>query len=106
MYYHGALSVPETYRKYGPTTPSDATTVQWYTLSGVAFGSAEIDGINVPTATFTLTDGALGDDDTGADASGRIRDPGGPALPDSLFEDGFEGADDSFEDGFEGETRL
>ncbi len=55
--------------------PANPATVAFYTLPGVTFGSAN----GVPTATFTLTDGALGDDDTGANPRGRIVDPGGPA---------------------------
>jgi len=60
-------NVPSTYRKYGPTTPGDPLTTQWYT-----FANAQINGNQV---TLTLQDGQLGDD-TGID--GIIIDQGGP----------------------------
>ena len=76
VYYHGqSAPLGEAYRKRGPTTPANPATVAFYTLPGAIFGSAN----GVPTATFALTDGALGDDDTGANPRGRIVDPGGPA---------------------------
>lgn len=63
-----------TYRKYGPTTPGDPSTNQFYDFSSqVFFGSAEF-----ASFTLNLTDGALGDD-TGVD--GLIVDQGGPVLP-------------------------
>ena len=55
--------------------PANPATVAFYTLPGVTFGSAN----GVPTATFTLTDGALGDDDLDA-ANGRIVDAGAPVV--------------------------
>jgi len=76
VYYHGQSTPPgEAYRKYGPTTPANPATMAFYALPGVAFGSAS----GVPTASFPCADGALGDDDTGANPRGRIVDPGGPA---------------------------
>jgi len=73
--YHGLAAIPAgwVYRKYGPTTPGSPGTAAWYTLPGAFFGST-----TVATATFTLTDGSLGDD-TGVD--GEIVDQGGPAQP-------------------------
>jgi hypothetical protein len=78
VFYHDSVSVSPPYRKYGPTTPGVPATEGWYTLPGVSFGSALVGSTLVPTATFTLTDGALGDD-TGVD--GLILDDGGPAAP-------------------------
>jgi hypothetical protein len=59
------------YRKYGPTTPGNPATAEWYTFSNVTVNSST-------SITLHLTDGALGDD-TGVD--GVIVDDGGPALP-------------------------
>jgi hypothetical protein len=76
VYFYGTNNLSGyTYRKYGPTTPGDPSTEQWYTLPGVTFGSEEIGGSMVAYAEFTLTDGQIGDD-TGVD--GRIVDQGGP----------------------------
>jgi hypothetical protein len=79
VYYHGIEDASDrTYRKYGPTTPGDSSTEEWYTLPNVTFGTATIGGKTVATATFVLTDGQLGDD-TGND--GIIVDDGGIAMP-------------------------
>ena len=59
-----------TYRKYGPTTPGDTSTTQWYTFTNVT--------ISGNTVTLHLQDGQLGDD-TAVD--GVIVDAGGPAQP-------------------------
>ncbi len=56
------------YWKYGPT--SDNTAPHWYVLPANITGN---------TATFTITDGGLGDDDLAAD--GDIVDQGGPGAP-------------------------
>jgi hypothetical protein len=78
IYYHGVTSLNGfTYRKYGPTPP-DFNNPQWYTLPGVTFGTVVIGGQTVATATFTLTDGGLGDD-TSLDVV--IVDQGGPGQP-------------------------
>ena len=82
IYYHGVTSLNGfTYRKYGPTPP-DFNNPQWYTLPGVTFGTVDIGGQTVATATFTLTDGGLGDD-TAVD--GVIVDQGGPGQPGQQF---------------------
>jgi hypothetical protein len=77
---HGLPAVPAgwTYRKYGPTIPGVPASAAWYTLPGVSFGATTVGGSPVATATFPLTDGALGDD-TAAD--GEIVDPSGLAQP-------------------------
>jgi hypothetical protein len=67
------------YRKFGKVAPNFAGPSRFYTLPGATFGMTTIAGEwTVPTATFTLTDGQLGDD-TGVDE--MIVDPGGPVLP-------------------------
>ena len=73
IYYHGATSVPPTYRKCGPLTPGGSPAL-WYTLGGAVFGTTR----GVPTATLSLGDGLQGDD-TGVD--GVIVDQGGPGQP-------------------------
>ena len=64
-----AFQAGELYWKYGPTPGPVAS--HWYALGG---------GNNIvlagKTATFTITDGALGDDDLAA--NGSITDAGGP----------------------------
>jgi hypothetical protein len=78
LYYHGVTSLAGyRYRKYGPTTPGNFSTLAWYTLPGATFGSTTIGGQTVATVTFTLTDGQLGDD-TGVDT--LIFDAGGPSA--------------------------
>jgi uncharacterized repeat protein (TIGR01451 family) len=66
--YPVALPPGAVYWKFGPTTSN--TTPHWYILP-VTFGSN--------TATFTITDGGLGDDDL--TVNGTIVDQGGPAVP-------------------------
>ncbi|MBE9561680.1 MAG: hypothetical protein IMF12_02280, partial [Proteobacteria bacterium] len=61
------------YRKYGPTTPGDNSTVAWYNLSNTTFELVD----NMVKVSLTLTDGELGDD-TGVD--GIIVDDGGIAI--------------------------
>jgi hypothetical protein len=64
-----ATLVPTTqYWKYGPT-PTD-TAPHWYVLPATIAGS---------TATFTITDGQVGDDDLAP--NGTIVDQGGPGVP-------------------------
>ncbi len=55
------------YRKYGPMTPGDPSTTQWYTFPNVIVSGNQV--------TLHLQDGRLGDD-TGVD--GSIFDQGGP----------------------------
>lgn len=81
VYYHGATSIDGfTYRKYGPyDTPSG--TVQWYTMPGVTLGTALVNGVQVPTATFTIINDGVGDD-VGDDIALRIIvDQGGIGDP-------------------------
>ncbi len=63
--YPSALAAGTQYWKYGPT-PSNATR-HWYVLPATIAGN---------TATFTITDGGVGDDDLLA--NGEIADQGGP----------------------------
>jgi len=64
-------------QKYGPTTPGDLTTLGWFDIPNVTYGTVTIDGKSVVTATYHLIDGELGDN-TGVD--GRIIDPMGLAF--------------------------
>jgi hypothetical protein len=59
------------YYKYGPTP--GPVPAHWYAL-----GAANNAALAGNTATFTITDGNLGDDDLAA--NGTIVDQGGPAL--------------------------
>jgi hypothetical protein len=69
--YTGATNLAGyTYRKYGPTTPGNSATTQWYTFNNVT--------VTGNTVVLHLSDGALGDD-TGVD--GIIVDQGGPGQP-------------------------
>jgi len=66
--YPQVLPAGTQYWKYGPTA-SD-TTPHWYVLPATLAGN---------TATFTIADGGLGDDDLAA--NGTIVDQGGPGAP-------------------------
>ncbi|MCK9469445.1 MAG: YncE family protein, partial [Porticoccaceae bacterium] len=66
--YPQALPAGTVYWKYGPT-PTDGS-YHWYQLPAVIAGN---------TATFSITDGGLGDDDL--TANGIIVDQGGPGVP-------------------------
>jgi phage tail-like protein len=80
IFYHGAADPPAAYRRYGPPSPVAVPgpgNSTWHTLSGVTFAPAH-DGIP-PTATFTLTSGAPGDDTSG---DAIIVNDGGAAQPD------------------------
>ncbi|QJR15134.1 IPTL-CTERM sorting domain-containing protein [Usitatibacter palustris] len=66
--YPAALPAGTSYWKYGPTASNTAP--HWYTLPATIVGN---------TATFTITDGGLGDDDLAA--NGTIVDQGGPGVP-------------------------
>jgi YVTN family beta-propeller protein len=66
--YPAPLPAGTSYYKYGPT-PTDATP-HWYTIPASVGGN---------TATFSIVDGGLGDDDLAAD--GTIVDQGGPGIP-------------------------
>jgi len=65
--YPTALPANSSYSKYGPVTLGGAA--KWYLMPGAA--------VSDTTATFTLTDGSLGDDDM--TANGTIIDDGGPS---------------------------
>jgi hypothetical protein len=66
--YPQALPPGTQYWKYGPT-PANAAP-HWYVLPATIAGN---------TATFSITDGGLGDDDL--TANGAIVDQGGPGVP-------------------------
>ncbi|RLB79072.1 MAG: hypothetical protein DRH24_13485 [Deltaproteobacteria bacterium] len=78
IYFHGVHTLNNfVFRKYGPTTPGDLQTIQWYTLPNVVFGKDEVGAY----ARFTLINGQLGDI-TGVESipiPPIIIDPGGPA---------------------------
>ena len=61
------------YWKYGPTPP--ASPAHWYTLAAGVPNNLVLAG---NTATFTIADGALGDDDL--TVNGTIVDQGGPGV--------------------------
>jgi hypothetical protein len=67
-----AFQASEAYWKYGPTP--GPTPAQWYSLGAT-------NNINLVgnTATFTIADGGLGDDDL--TVNGTIVDQGGPGVP-------------------------
>ncbi len=67
--YPQALPAGTVYWKYGPT--QDDVTPHWYELPAAIAGN---------TATFSITDGGLGDDDLDA-TNGAIVDQGGPGGP-------------------------
>jgi hypothetical protein len=66
--YPSALGAGTQYWKYGPTAA--APTPHWYVLPATIAGN---------TATFSITDGGLGDDDLAA--NGTVVDQGGPGTP-------------------------
>jgi hypothetical protein len=68
--YPAALSAGTQYWKYGPRTGQPAA---WYVLPATIAGA---------TATFSITDGGLGDDDLAA--NGAIVDQGGPGSGGAL----------------------
>ena len=71
MTYPQSLAAGTSYWKYGPTSAD--TTLHWYVIPAAISGN---------TATFTITDGGLGDGDL--TANGTIVDPGGPGTPGSV----------------------
>ncbi|APV50024.1 hypothetical protein BWI17_10215 [Betaproteobacteria bacterium GR16-43] len=72
--YPAALPAGSLYWKYGPTPTNPAA--HWYVLPATLVGN---------TATFTITDGGLGDDDLAA--NGTIVDQGGPGAGAGLLRD-------------------
>jgi YVTN family beta-propeller protein len=66
--YPSPLDPATQYWKYGPT-PDDSSP-HWYVLPAIISGN---------TATFTIVDGGLGDDDL--TANGTVVDQGGPGVP-------------------------
>lgn len=66
--YPAALPAGTQYWKYGPTAANPAP--HWYLLPAAIAGA---------TASFSITDGGLGDDDLVA--NGTIVDQGGPGIP-------------------------
>jgi uncharacterized repeat protein (TIGR01451 family) len=83
IFYHSLTSLTGgTVRRFGPATPGDASTVNWYTQPGAVFGTANVGGVSVPTMTFSLTDGGPGDD---TPADGLIVGVAGAAMPSSAL---------------------
>ncbi|MDM8565042.1 choice-of-anchor Q domain-containing protein [Candidatus Halobeggiatoa sp. HSG11] len=81
IYYKNINSLDNfVYRKYGPTTPGNSSTIGWYTFSNVTFELVN----NMVKVNLTLTDGQLGDD-TGVD--GIIIDDGGIAIQEPIAEE-------------------
>jgi VCBS repeat protein/putative Ig domain-containing protein/fibronectin type III domain protein/exosortase sorting signal-containing protein len=66
--YPAALPAGTRYWKYGPTASNTAP--HWYQLAATITGN---------TATFSIVDGGMGDDDLAA--NGTVVDQGGPGLP-------------------------
>ena len=78
FFYHGLGYIfKPSFMKFGATVPGDLSTIDWYTMSNVTFGTGSIGGKTVVTAKYHLKDGELGDN-TGVD--GRIVDPGGICI--------------------------
>lgn len=78
IYWHGEEEFTnQIYRKFGPTTPGDSSTTSWYTAEQFITSTTNIGGEATATASFTLTDGEVGDD-TGND--NVIVDANGPGL--------------------------
>ncbi|MDM8564975.1 FG-GAP-like repeat-containing protein [Candidatus Halobeggiatoa sp. HSG11] len=81
IYYKNINSLDNfVYRKYGPTTPGNSSTIGWYNFSNATFTLVD----NMVKVSLTLTDGQLGDD-TGVD--GIIIDDGGIAIQESALEE-------------------
>ena len=77
IYYHNINNLDDfIYRKYGPTTPGDPNSTNWYNFSNVTIQLGTLDNQTMLKASLTLADGVFGDD-TGVD--GRIVDAGGVA---------------------------
>jgi len=77
LFFHGSGPTPPLYLAYGPI-PYAGIGASWYFMPGVAFGSANVGGKTVVTATFDLTDGSLGDN---SQTERSIVHQGGPAAP-------------------------
>lgn len=86
LYYHEISSRNGyTYKKYGPRIPWDMNSIQRYNLADVTpvqYWFEMIDGKQVATISFTLTDGEAGDD-TAVD--GMIIDANGPGMVTALW---------------------
>ncbi len=81
-YYHGVDDLNnQQHRQYVPTTPGDPSTAQWQDLP-TKLSTTTIAGKTVPTATFTLKDGELGDSSS---ADGTIQHTSAVAItPDTV----------------------
>ncbi len=69
-------------RRYGPTAPGNIATATWYTQPNATIGTAKVGGATVPTTTFSVTDGSMGND-TAAD--GLIAVVAGAGTPSSAL---------------------
>ena len=81
-YYHGVDDLKnQQHRQYVPTTPGDPETAEWQDLP-TKLSTTTIAGETVPTATFTLKDGELGDS---SPTDGRIQHTSAVAItPDTV----------------------
>ena len=84
VYFHGLSEAPDLVRKYGFTpastplsTPTSPGTRVWYEMPGAIIETVTFDNKAVYKASYTLTDGGLGDDDL--TVNGTIIDPVGAA---------------------------
>ena len=77
IYYHYINSLDNFfYRKYGPTTPGDPNSANWYNFSNVTIGLDILDNQTMLKASLILADGEFGDYTV---VDGRIVDTGGIA---------------------------
>jgi hypothetical protein len=83
LFHGGSLWPPIGYRNYGPQAPDFGGPAGFYDLPGAIFDTVIVPGDGItPRASFTLTDGQLGDHEA-ADAT--ISTLGGPAFAASEF---------------------
>lgn len=78
LYYHAFSEVRKNliFYKFGPTVPGDVETLDWYQYPAT-FAIKTVAGKPVVTASYTLTDGKLGDS---TEVDGKIVDPAGLGL--------------------------
>ncbi|WP_420573733.1 gliding motility-associated C-terminal domain-containing protein [Kordia sp.] len=79
-YWYGISSLNDfdAYRKFGPSTAGGTDLDYRNNIIAIARQIENINGTDVLTVTYTLTDDAVGDDNT--ELTGVIEDPTGPAI--------------------------
>jgi hypothetical protein len=83
LFNRGSPWPPTAYRNYGPQAPAFGGPVGFYEMPGAAFDTVFIPGDgDTPRASFTLTDGLLGDHQA---AAATITTVGGPAFDSTQF---------------------